>query len=92
MQETLSESRDALSQAEANTEIIKLRAASEWEEAVKVLQASITELKCCISAKNAAYNAVETSLNKARQEIAEKEILFVFTPRFNATTDYKRSD
>ncbi|KAF8327824.1 hypothetical protein F5887DRAFT_163242 [Amanita rubescens] len=75
LQEMLSESRDALSQAEANTEIIKLRAENEREEAFKVLQASITELKCGISAKSAEYNVVETSLKKARQEIAEKETL-----------------
>ncbi len=78
MQERLSESRDALSQAEANTEIIKLRAESEREDALKVLHASITELKCGISAKSAEYNIVETNLKKARQEIAEKEALFVF--------------
>ncbi|KAF8327847.1 hypothetical protein F5887DRAFT_1189878 [Amanita rubescens] len=61
---------------ETNTEIIKLRAESEREEAFKVLLASITEFKCGISAKSAAkYNVVETSFKKARQEIAEKETL-----------------
>jgi hypothetical protein len=77
LQEKLSESRDALTQAEANAKTIKLRAVSEREEAFKVHQASITELKCGISAKSAEYNAVETSLKKVREEIAEKETLFV---------------
>ena len=93
LQERVSESRDALSQLEANTEMIKVRAASEREEALKVFQGSITELKCSISAKTAEYNTVEASLKKTMQENADKETMLVLlTPLSYATIDYKDSD
>lgn len=73
--------------------MIKVRAASEREEALKVFQGSITELKCSISAKTAEYNTVEASLKKTMQENADKETMLVLlTPLSYATIDYKDSD
>lgn len=60
---------------------------------MKVFQASITELKCGISAKTAEYNTVEASLKKVMQEIADKETMLVLLPPLSyATIDYKHSD
>lgn len=72
----------------ANAETLKVRAACEREEAVKALQATIMELKCGLSAKTAEYNAVDASLQKARQEAADKEKMFVLlTPLSYSTID-----
>ena len=55
---------------------------------MKALQATIMELKCSLSAKTAEYNAVDASLQKARQETADKEKLFVLlTPLSYSTID-----